>query len=142
MKLTRYEPFRPLRLFDELDHWDNFFDGFLPKATTISPAIDVEEKGGTYVVTADMPGLNKSEIDISFSDNTLTITAEKKKEDKEEGKRYLRQERCYSKFVKSIPFYEEVNEDEITAAYNDGVLALTLPKKETPKIDTKKIEIN
>ncbi len=105
-----------------------------------SPTVDVIEQDGSYVVKADIPGVKKEDIDIDIKDRILTIRGEKKTQEKTEKEGYVRVERSYGKFVRNFTLPENVVEDKIAAKCTDGVLELTLPKKEEEK--PKKIAID
>lgn len=133
---------RPLRLFEELDKWDDLFlfPKFLPTNYNV-PAIDVEETDKNILVKADLPGLDKKDITISLEDNILSIKGEKKEEKIEKSKTYLRSERFCGSFVRDIPIHAEIDTEKIDAKYNDGVLELNLPKKDVKQLKAKSIEI-
>lgn len=102
---------------------------------------DVYEENGDYHIEMDIPGYDKKDIKIECDNGLINITAEKKEEINEEnGKKYIRRERHYGKISRSFNF-SEIDEDGITADFNNGILLITIPKSR--KIDTKKIiEIN
>ena len=150
----RRSPFPRLKLFDELEEWDRLFDMdhfFEPfwKTTMIDvydkdvvPLVDISEDKDKFEVTADMPGLKKEDIDVSFENHVLSIRAARKEEKDEEKKGWVRKERTYSTFARSIPFAVEVDEENIKASYKDnGVLKVTVPKKEVKKVEDKKRKI-
>lgn len=91
------------------------------------PAIDIEEKEGVYLVSVDLPGVKRDDIQINVTDRNLTISGEKKKETRGEGRHY---ERTYGRFVRSFTLPETINSDAIEAHYEEGVLKLLLPKTE------------
>jgi HSP20 family protein len=107
-----------------------------------SPAVDIHETDDTYVVSADLPGLNKDDIQINVEDNTLTIKGEKKFEEKVPRDRYIRVERTYGTFVRSFTLPQNVDSTKIKATFRDGVLDLTLPKKEEAKPKKIAVEVN
>ena len=136
--LSLWEPFNVLKEFN--DKFGNVLDvDSDPEKRSWSPKINVVENEKNYVVTAEIPGVDKDKIDIDIKDNTLTIKGEKSFEKKEEKDNYLRVERSYGKFQRSFYLDEHVDREKINAKYKDGVLEITLPKKEeaTPK----KIEV-
>jgi HSP20 family protein len=109
-------------------------------AEIATPSVDVKDEEGKIIVAADIPGVEKGDISISVKGDMLEITAEKKeeKEEKEEG--YLRRERSYRKFYRSIPLPTEVDKDKAEASLKDGVLKISMPKlKEAEEV--KKIEL-
>lgn len=97
---------------------------------TRSLALDVRENENTYTVVTVLPGINPDNIDVHLHDNVLTISAEIAKPDVEENTRVLLSERMYGKFSRSINLPNEVDGDNVEAAYDNGVLTLTLPKVE------------
>ncbi len=102
-------------------------------------ALDVIETEDSFIVKASLPGINPEELDITFTDNVLTIKGEiKQEQDIEEGKYHLR-ERRYGLFQRSIALPVPVNADKIEATYKDGVLTLSIPKVE--EIKPKKISV-
>ncbi|HEX3037252.1 MAG TPA: Hsp20/alpha crystallin family protein, partial [Thermodesulfobacteriota bacterium] len=111
-----------------------------PQAGSWVPAADIYETESGYVVKADFPGVKKENIQIDVHDGTLTLKAEKKFEEKESKDNYLRVERAYGSFVRSFRLPKNVDAEKIEAEYKDGVLEVTLPKKEEAK--PKKIQVN
>ncbi len=134
-------------LFD----FDNLFDVFRsPLATTgrsagaaLSPRVDVTEKKDRYVITAELPGIDKKDIEVSLEQGILSISAETRQEHKEEkdGK-VIRQERHYGRFVRSFNVGDGVQEKEIKANFKDGLLTLEVPRKEEPVPASRRIEIH
>jgi len=119
---------RITRLWDEED------------AEIAEPALDLYEDDNEIVVKAEMPGMTKDDIQISFADNVLTIRGEKKKEEEESGKNYYRSERVYGAFVRSLVLPAEVNPDKARAVFKNGVLEIRMPKTESAK--KKEIKVN
>jgi HSP20 family protein len=107
--------------------------------TEFTPAFDVSETEKELIVKAEVPGMDKKDININLSDGLLTITGEKKHEKKEEGENYHCFERRYGKFSRTMRLHSAVNTEKVDAMYKDGVLTITLPKTETVK--PKKVEI-
>ncbi len=98
-----------------------------------SPAVDIFDKGGEVVIHAELPGINKEDIDVRVENNVLTIRGkkERKEEVKEEG--YFRSERAYGSFSRSFSLPSTVEVSKIAAEYKDGVLTLRLPKADEAK---------
>ena len=125
------------RDFDQL--FDEFFRGFglMPSAAFgetwkgFSPQIDVVEDEDKIRVSAELPGMDEDDIDVSLSRGTLTVQGEKREESEDRGRNYYRMERSYGTFRRSIPLPSTVDEDAVEATYKKGVLTITLPKKET-----------
>jgi len=107
--------------------------------TRFSPALDVVEDDKQVVVTAELPGVQKDDMEITVHNGVLTLRGEKKEEKTSEEGGYHRMERRYGKFEKSVRLPDYVDEDKIKATYRDGVLTLTMPKSEAAK--PKSIEI-
>jgi HSP20 family protein len=136
------------RWFDEM--WKKPFSllgtSLLPELKTsrgfdISPSVDIYEEGKEVVLKADIPGVGKEDLDVNLKDNLLTITGQKKKEDKVEKDNYFRYERSHGSFTRRFQLPEGIDTDSIKANYKDGVLELRMAKtKETHK-KTKKISI-
>ncbi|MCX7674764.1 MAG: Hsp20/alpha crystallin family protein [Bdellovibrionaceae bacterium] len=122
------------------DVFDEFFkltrSDWPVKATEFTPSIDVEEKDGVYYVTADMPGMKKEDIKVDLNDNVLTISGERVREEKGDGKYF---ERCWGKFMRSFSLPKAVDAERVTAKYEDGVLHLEIPQKEAKTSKTIKI---
>ena len=99
-----------------------------------SPSVDVEEEEDKYVIKADLPGVNKKDIDVKLENGVISIRGEKKTE-KETGKgtKRHRTERFHGTFSRSFTLPDAVMEDKVDASYKDGVLLLTIPKSEEVK---------
>ena len=102
-------------------------------------AVDVSETDDSFIVKASLPGINPEDLDISMTDNVLTIKGEIKMEEEKEGEKYHIRERRFGRFMRSLTFPVPVDADKIEATYENGVLTLVLPKAEEAK--PKKIEI-
>ncbi|OPY26988.1 MAG: Small heat shock protein HSP16.5 [Methanocella sp. PtaU1.Bin125] len=108
-----------------------------------TPSVDVMERGNDVIVTADMPGINKEDIRLEVREgNVLDISAEKKMEKKEEEKGYVRHERSYTGYYRSIRLPSPVDKTKAKAIYNNGVLEVTLPMAEKPKAKVSEIPIS
>ena len=119
------------------------FPGFLiprHQRRSRSPKVDVFDDGGNFVVSAELPGVSREDLDIDVKDNRLTIKGEKKLENKTEKEGYLRVERSYVLFERSFFLDDNIDREKIKAEYKDGVLRLTLPRKQDEP--SKKIEVN
>ena len=132
------------------DDFDNLFEGFFrPMRFSSSdnngnlvPAVDVIEDEKQYVVTAELPGVERKDIDVSVSDGVLTINAERKaaEEDKDDKGRIVRRESRFGKYVRSMTLGAGVNVENVKATHENGILKLVLPKSQEAK--PKKIEID
>lgn len=129
-------------VWDVFGGLDNVLDGFFRPARlhpelrrqARTPAIDVVEKDGEYVVKTELPGVKKQDLDVTIQDGVLTINAESKYEDEErKDGRVIRQERHSGKYVRSMRLGNAINDKKIQAHYKDGLLELVLPKAEEAK---------
>lgn len=93
-----------------------------------NPALDIHEDKDSLIVTAELPGMKKNEIDISIHEGVLTITGERKYEKTSEGTSVSRSERFYGRFQRSVNLPKKVDVDQVKAAYKDGILSISLPK--------------
>jgi HSP20 family protein len=106
-----------------------------------SPQIDLSETDKEIKISAELPGVESKDIDVSVEDGTLTIRGEKKHEHEEKEKGRYRMERSYGSFERSIPLPAEVDESKAKAEFKKGVLRLTLPKRPGAQSRRKKIPV-
>ncbi|HRH10481.1 MAG TPA: Hsp20/alpha crystallin family protein [Bacteroidia bacterium] len=102
------------------------------------PAVNIKEKSNEFIIDFASPGFEKNDFKIEVDNNVLTVSAEKKNEKKEENERFTRKEFSFNSFSRSFTLPQTVNPDSIGANYNDGILKLTIPKKEEAKTPAKK----
>lgn len=102
----------------------------LGTAVGASPAVDVYESDGSIVVKAELPGLSRKDIEVKLIDNTLEITGEKKSEEKIDRRDYLKVERSYGKFSRTLRLPEGLDAEHVTANFVDGVLEINIPRIE------------
>ena len=128
---------RPLArgLFDV----EPFFRGFAGVGAIA--AVDIAEKDKEYEITAELPGMDESNIDVKFADGLLTIKGEKKEEKEEKKRDYYLAERRYGSFQRSFPVPESVDADKIEAKFANGVLTVILPKSAEAQKNEKRIAI-
>lgn len=137
----------PWRSSNILDDFDSVFDEDLflpvrmPKNAMKSPQVNVYEKGNNVIVEAHLPGVRAEEVDIEVEDNFVTISGEKKEEKEDKDKNYYRKEVSYGSFSRTIPLSSRVVSDKAEAISKNGVLIITLPKKEVPKKKIVKIKV-
>ncbi len=102
--------------------------------TDFSPRVEIKEKDKHYTVSAEVPGIKESDINVTLKDNNLILEGERKSESKKEEEGYFSSEFSYGSFYRSIPLDEEVNPDTVKASYKDGILTVELDKvKATPQ---------
>lgn len=149
----RREPTNPFELLhsqiDEL--FDSFFRDFgswrWPSLWTeretgvISPCFEVSETDDAIQVTAELPGMDEKDIEVTLDENALTVRGEKKQEREEKRRNYYFSERSFGSFTRVIPLPAEVDRDNIKARFSKGVLEITLPKTGEAKSQRKRIEI-
>ncbi len=144
--ITRWEPFRGLStLQDQMNRLfeDTLFRGRSSESalTTWAPAVDIYETENALVVKADLPDVNEKDLDIQVENNILTIRGERKFERDVKEDNYLRVERAYGSFSRSFSLGNTVNTEAIKAEYRDGVLTLTIPKREEAKPKQVKVSV-
>jgi len=142
--LTRFEPFRGASTLR--DQINRLFGDVLERSadesnlTAWAPAVDIFETEHELVVKADLPDVDPKDLDIRVENNILTIRGERKFEKKVNEDQYLRVERAYGAFTRSFSLANTVNSEAIKADYQNGVLTLTIPKREEAK--PKQIKVN
>jgi|SRR3989344_1020724 len=119
---------------------DNFFSPkwFEKEFEHSMPAVNIKENGKEFHIELAIPGMKKEDFKVDVQNNILTISAEKKEEKSDKNERYTRKEFSYSSFSRSFTLPGSVNGDKIDAKYNDGILHLSIPKKEEAKTLPKK----
>ena len=142
--LSRFEPFRGASsLQDQINRvFNDVFEraGEESNLTSWAPAVDIFETGQELVVKADLPDIDPRDLDIRVENNVLSIRGERKFEKKVSEDKYLRVERAYGAFSRSFSLANTVNSEAIKADYQNGVLTLTVPKREEAK--PKQIKVN
>ena len=140
--LTRYDPFREILAIRNT--MERLLASEMTGTATVQPAtlglaLDVAESENEYMVKASLPGINPDDLEITYTNNILTIKGEVREEQELEEARYHLRERSYGSFARSIILPAGVESDKIEANYEAGVLTLRLPKAE--EIKPKKIAI-
>jgi HSP20 family protein len=145
MTLIRWQPIREM---EPVNHWmkrfiDDVNAGFPSlELGNFNPNIDVSEDKDSVFVCAELPGLEKSDVKITVSDeNVLMIRGEKKREVNTEQKNFYRIERSFGAFVRSFTLPAEVDGEKITAQFDKGILSITLPKLAPSKPKEREINI-
>ncbi len=142
--IARWEPFRGVTSLQ--DQVNRLFGDVFERAgeesslTAWAPPVDIYETEHELVVKADLPDVDPKDLDIRVENNILTIRGERKFEKKVSEENYLRVERSYGSFARSFTLANTVNSDAIKAEYQNGVLTLSIPKREEAK--PKQIKVN
>jgi HSP20 family protein len=125
------------------DVFESFLnDSFISdKLVTRVPAVNIAENDGEFHIELAVPGLKKEDFKISLDKNVLSISAEKKAENNEETKKYSKREYSYNSFVRSFTLPETADYSKIEADYSDGILKLTVAKREEAKFQSREIAI-
>ncbi len=146
----------PGRFEDEIDWlFDTVLDGFkrplLGRNSSIleglsnspfKPRLDLAETGQQYTVSVEIPGVTQKDVRLEVTNDTLTISGEKKQETEEKNKNYYRVERSYGSFQRVLSLPHDADQDNINARFKKGVLTITIPRKKLSGPRAKQIQIN
>lgn len=141
--LTKLSEKMPSFFDDFFRPWNEVFDSgsFWGRVMTM-PAVNITENKDNYLVALAVPGMKKDDFKIDVDGNMLTISSEKEENKEDKEKRFTRREYSYYSFSRSFTLPEEVNKEKIEAVYEDGILKLTLPRREEArKATAKKIAV-
>jgi HSP20 family protein len=122
--------------WDALSDFDDVINGIFRPVTGTqavvprTPALDVIDRGDHYTVEAELPGVEKENVEISIDDGVLTVSAKLNEETLDESANVLRRERKFGEFARSLRLGDDVDGENVGASYDKGVLAITLPKVE------------
>ncbi|MBD3248441.1 Hsp20 family protein [Candidatus Woesearchaeota archaeon] len=143
-----WDPFEDMKSFrkDIEGMFDNFWtkERRLAKNTGLEvkePSVDIENKKDEIIVTADLPGVDKKDIDVAVEEDRVVLKAEKKEEKEKKKKEYYRQERSYRSFYRTVPLPDEIIPEKAKSKFDNGVLKLTLPKVKKAKKKSKKLSV-
>jgi HSP20 family protein len=151
-----FQPFVGLRrdidrLFEDFGRsWPSLLDfdpfrrleaGFEGLSRGMAPRVDLSETDKAYEITAELPGVEEKEVELSLQERVLTLSGEKRSEKEEEKKGYHLSERSYGSFRRSFRLPDDVDEDKIQAAFEKGVMHVTLPKKAGAKAKGRSIPV-
>ena len=130
--MTNFDPFREL---------DNMERSFFGNGSVVSAfRTDVSDTGDAFKLEAELPGFSKDDIKIDIENDCLTISAERKFDDEDKKKNFVKRERFYGSYSRSFDV-TGIDTDAIEASYNDGVLTLTMPKKKAEVPASRRLEI-
>jgi len=142
MSLVRYEPYN---LFDQFNSdisrllW-NTKPGNNASAAEWMPAVDIREEEGRYLLVADLPGIDRKDVEITVEDNILTFKGERTAETDDNSAGFRRRERVHGEFLRQFTLPDTADTENIHATVNAGVLEVEIPKQE--KLQPKKITVN
>ena len=142
--LTRLNESVPSVFDDFFKPWTDLFDngGWNMRPMNI-PAVNITEHPNEYLLSLAAPGMKKEDFKIDVDGNILTISSEKEENKEDKNKKFTRKEYSYSSFSRCFSLPEEIKQEKINAKYEDGVLKISLPRKEeSKKLATKKIAVN
>ena len=148
MAIVRWEPFSNLltaqRDFDRL--FKEAFNPFVSEGDlstrTWAPPVDIYENENDIVLKAELPGIDPKDVEVKVEDNTLYLKGERKFEKEVTNESYHRVERSYGSFARSFSLPNSISTDKVKAEFKDGLLTLTLPKREEAKPRTVKIDVS
>jgi HSP20 family protein len=149
MTIVRWEPFRSLvslqermnRLFDESARGLGRSQEEDWTMGAWAPPVDIYEQGNDVVLKAELPGVDPKDVDIRIENNVLTLKGERKLEDEIKQESYHRVERSYGSFTRAFTLPSTVDTGNVKADYKDGVLRITLPKREEAKPKQIRVDI-
>ncbi len=142
MSLVHYKPVNLFSQFnDEMNrHFSTTREGAANQEHDWIPAVDIREEDNRYLLTADIPGVNRDAVEITLEEGVLTVKGERKTETEVTGEGYRRRERSYGTFLRQFTLPDTVDAGNISASAEDGVLKITIPKQEKP--EARKITIS
>ena len=147
MALVKYNPLRELRSMQEQMNrllnpsWNHEMAGEDIKEGLWQPAVDIYETAESIVIKAELPDVDQKDIEVRIEDNTLTLKGERKHEGEVRKENYHRIERYFGAFQRSFSLPATIQQDNVSATCDRGVLTITLPKREETKPKQIKIEI-
>ena len=146
MAIVKYNPFRDLRAMQEqmnrlLDMAWNREIGEELREGIWQPPVDIYEDENSVVIKAELPGVDQKEIDIRIEDNTLTLRGERKHSQEVKKENYHRVERFYGTFQRSFSLPHTIDQERVKATCDQGVLTITLPKREEKKPKQINVEV-
>jgi HSP20 family protein len=149
MSVIRWEPFRDL--VSTQDRFNQLFNDTFARAFgdqqevsphTWVPPVDIYETGDSLVLQAELPGINPDEVEIRVEDSTLYLKGERKFEKEVKEESLHRVERSYGTFMRSFSLPSTIDSEKVKAEYDNGILTLTMPKREEAKPRTIKINVS
>lgn len=146
MSLTRYSANQPRALQDEIKQvFDKFFNGDSDDASSVvtsqwMPRVDIKEEADRFLILADLPGVDPSQIEVQMDKGILSIKGERKTEAVTESERYSRVERAHGVFYRRFALPDSANPEGVTATGKHGVLEIAIPKR--PETTPRRIQVS
>lgn len=143
MTLVRYEP---INLFGQFNRELNRLftgpaaQGSVTQERSWTPAVDIREEDNRYILAADLPGVERKDVDVTLEDGVLTIRGERTVQTAEKREGFHRRERVHGSFLRQFTLPDTVNAEQISATVKDGVLQVIIPKQDKP--EPRKIAVN
>jgi len=149
----RVEPARALTPLEEIEQrFQEFFRRPFPLQSSLSrlrmseieevlPKVDIYDEEDSFVIKAEIPGIKKEDVEVNLTEDTITISGEKKREEEAEKKGFYRMERSYGSFSRSFRLPADIQSDKAKAIFKDGVLEVKVPRTEEAKKKEKKVDI-
>ena len=130
--LSIFNPLFADNVFDSLNRDTPHVGVFSPLANATYPAVDVRETSEAYSMDIDLPGYTEKDVTIHLKERVLTVASvhEETKEEKPNGEQFLIRERCRRRFVRRFTLPEDIDQEKVEAAFKNGVLTVTIPRKE------------
>src|SRR5947199_4951281 len=145
MSIIRWDPFDDLASLRE--SMDKLFEDFFTRrprgeaATAWQPAVEMFETDSDIVVRAELPGIDPKHVEITVTDDTLTLKGEAKTEHEDRSRNYVRRELRYGSFIRTLALPDGVKGDQAKASYKNGILEIRLPKSERATAKSVKVEV-
>ena len=143
MTLVKWNP--APNIFDDVNDWFNQITNNIPVRTydysIFHPDFEIQESEKEFLIRAELPGMDKKDVNINIENDVLTISGKRRESKKDENKTYLISEITYGSFSRSFTLPDDVLKEKIKAKMNNGVLELTVPRTEPVKPESKRIEI-
>jgi len=142
MTLVRWNPARELASM-EIDRLNRMFEDFYGNVRGWAPAVDVYETNAhEFVIKAELPEMKREDINVTFEQNVLTLSGERKASFEDDNGTYHRSERAHGKFSRSFTLPAAVDGNRISATYKDGVLTIRVPQREEAKPKQINVELD
>lgn len=141
MLLTRFDPFKELRSLEERMNEAFSSDKSTNVLSNFTPSVNTREGEYAYHIDVDLPGVKKEDISVKIENNVLTLKGERKSKKEVKEKDYYKKESSFGSFTRSFTLPDNIDAENIHAENKDGVLEVTLPKKETKESSVKQIKV-